>query len=534
MIGRRIIKENFKRIAGTLIAVVLSSLLFSQTINLKKVVSIPGYYQGDQFGSSISNVGDINNDGFDDLAITCGSYPDSSYPYPWIDRVDVFYGGSSFDIEPDITLWEYRYMGAATYLFGDMDLNGDGYTDYVLSNLWAGGLKEGCASIYLGSPSGPDSIADLVLYGEGPGYGFGYLVTGDLNADGYDDLIITAPADWYAAYGRVYIYLGGDTLDDAPDWYYQSPDEFAFYGSTILCGDINNDGYDDWIVVASYILSDKPAKLFIYSGGDTLSTEPVFQYESENWHNYGTYYISNWNNSDYGVILTHYLRMDGKKYSLIFKGNKYFSDITIDTLDFTLGNLVQGYLNDDENKDILVSSGNYNDTLYVRAYLNGNDFTQPDTVLFFAGDSSEMSLKATVDLNADGIDEVIFLRRTPPPGHGETFNYIDIYSQKPFPVITDKIDYIKNSRPDKISLKPNYPNPFNMSTVIPFEISNPGNVEITVYDLSGHVIAVLTDRYYDSGKYSLQWNVSAISSGVYFIRMKCRNVQSVIKTVLLK
>ncbi|PIS31107.1 MAG: hypothetical protein COT43_00340 [Candidatus Marinimicrobia bacterium CG08_land_8_20_14_0_20_45_22] len=522
--------KNFKLIVCLFISA--GVLYTNDAIHLEKVVSIPGYYYGDQFGSSISNIGDINNDGFNDLAVTCGSYPDSSYPYPWIDRVDVFYGGSPFDIEPDITLWEYRYMGAVTYLFGDMDLNGDSYTDYVLSNLWAGGLKEGRASIYLGSPSGPDSIADLVLYGEGARYGFGYLVTGDLNADGYDDLIITAPDDWYASYGRVYIYLGGDTLDDEPDWYYQSPDEFANYGSTILCGDMNNDGYDDWIVSTQYAQSDKPAKLYIYSGGDTLSTEPAFQYESENWSGSNTQYISGWNNSEYGILLTEYLNIDGKQYSLLIRGNKDFNDITIDTLDFTFSGFVQGYLNDDENKDILVESGNYNDTLYVCAYLNGNDFTQPDTVLFLAEDSSGMSLKETVDLNGDSIDEVIFLRRVPPLG--ETFNYIDIYSQKPFPVITDKIEHPKKLKPDKISLKLNYPNPFNVNTVVPFEISTSGNVKITVYDLYGREITILTDRYYDSGKYSLQWNAGTISSGVYFIQMKCENAQSVIKTVLLK
>lgn len=521
-----------KRVFFILFLIVLCNSLFGQTINLEKVVSIPGYYQGDQFGSSISNIGDINNDGFDDLAVTTDSYPDSSNPYPWIDRVDIFYGGSPFNIKPDITLWEYTYMGAATYLFGDMDLNGDGYTDYVLSDLWAGSTREGCACIYLGSPSGPDSIADLVLYGEGARYGFGYLVTGDLNADGYDDLIITAPSDFYADYGRVYIYLGGDTLDDDPDWYYQSPDEFANYGSTILCGDMNNDGYDDWIVSTQYAQSDKPAKLYIYSGGDTLSNEPAFLYESENWIDYGTKYISDWNNSEYGIILTEYLNIDDKQYSLLIRGNKNFNDITIDTLDFKFGRLVQGYLNDDEKKDILIESGHFNDTLHVCAYLNGNDFTAPDTKLYFPENSLGMTLKATVDLNGDGIDEVIFLRRVPPPG--ETFNYIDIYSQKPFPIIIDKIDYTKNSIPEKISLKSNYPNPFNVNTVIPFEISNPGNVKITVYDLSGHAIAVLTNRYYDSGKYSLQWNAGEISSGVYFVRMKCGNVQSVIKTILLK
>lgn len=539
--------RNFKFIAWLFIST--GFLLAEKTIHLEKVVTIPGYYPGDQFGCFIQNVGDINNDGYQDLGITTGAYPDSSHIYPWTQRIDIYYGGSPFDIDPDITFWKYVYMGGAACPYGNMDLNGDGYTDLVISDPRAG-YQAGIVWIYLGGKDGPDSIADLTLYGEGMRYGFGcFIATGDLNADSYDDLVISSPSDFIADYGRVYVYLGAETLDGNPDWFYESPDEFANYGGSISCGDMNNDGYDDWIVIASYSLSEKPARLYIYSGGDSLSLNPVFQYESKQYTGGRTEYISNWNNSEYGMLLTAYLRTEEINHGVLaIHGSDNFDNFKIDTLISPFGpqdqyffyGFAQGYLNDDEYKDIMIESDYYiMDASSICVYLDGSGFSQPDTILYFRenSDSTWLSLIGTIDLNADGIDEVIIRREVLAEGQGywkKYFNYIDIYSHKPFPVITDKIDNAKKLKPDKISLKSNYPNPFNVSTAIPFEISNPGNVTITIYDLIGRVVAVLTDRYYDSGKYSLIWNTGDISSGVYFIRMKCGNVQSLKKTVLLK
>jgi hypothetical protein len=74
-------------------------------------------------------------------------------------------------------------------------------------------------------------------------------------------------------------------------------------------------------------------------------------------------------------------------------------------------------------------------------------------------------------------------------------------------------------RPDGFSLKPNYPNPFNNDTNVQFYLPNYAQIKITVHDILGREIALLTDSIYQSGTYTLLWNAQELSSGVYFIKM---------------
>lgn len=88
------------------------------------------------------------------------------------------------------------------------DVNGDGYTDLLVG---APGLdgEAGGAQLYLGSAEGLDGTPARVWLGEEPGDNFGLtLATGsDLNGDGYDDVVISAPFNHEEA-GRLYVYLG--------------------------------------------------------------------------------------------------------------------------------------------------------------------------------------------------------------------------------------------------------------------------------------------------------------------------------------
>ena len=65
----------------------------------------------------------------------------------------------------------------------------------------------------------------------------------------------------------------------------------------------------------------------------------------------------------------------------------------------------------------------------------------------------------------------------------------------------------------------NYPNPFNPSTIITFQIPEAGLVSLKVYDLLGREVATLVDEHKTAGSYDVEFNASELSSGVYFYKI---------------
>jgi len=71
----------------------------------------------------------------------------------------------------------------------------------------------------------------------------------------------------------------------------------------------------------------------------------------------------------------------------------------------------------------------------------------------------------------------------------------------------------------QFSLSQNYPNPFNPSTTIDFTLAQKGQVVIKIYSLNGEEVFTIMNEEKEAGYYSLQFNASNLSSGVYFYRM---------------
>ncbi len=88
--------------------------------------------------------------------------------------------------------------------------------------------------------------------------------------------------------------------------------------------------------------------------------------------------------------------------------------------------------------------------------------------------------------------------------------------------------------PYTYELEQNYPNPFNPKTTIRFSINEKSDIKITVYDIRGRKVKVIVDGTYSAGYYSLEFNSSDISSGVYFYTMETRSVKVTKKMVVLK
>ena len=87
---------------------------------------------------------------------------------------------------------------------------------------------------------------------------------------------------------------------------------------------------------------------------------------------------------------------------------------------------------------------------------------------------------------------------------------------------------------DDFKLGQNYPNPFNPTTNIDYHVTEPGKVELVVYDLLGREVTKLVNEYKTSGNYEITFNGSDLSSGIYFYRLKCGVYKETRKMILLK
>jgi hypothetical protein len=88
--------------------------------------------------------------------------------------------------------------------------------------------------------------------------------------------------------------------------------------------------------------------------------------------------------------------------------------------------------------------------------------------------------------------------------------------------------------PSVFGLSPAYPNPFNAHSTIEFTLNRDDNVSLIVYDITGKEAAVLADGYYAAGNYSVQFDGSDLSSGVYFARLTVNGQAKTEKLMLIK
>ena len=74
-----------------------------------------------------------------------------------------------------------------------------------------------------------------------------------------------------------------------------------------------------------------------------------------------------------------------------------------------------------------------------------------------------------------------------------------------------------------LALAPNYPNPVSQQTTIPFTLSEPSDVTLSVYNALGQKVAVLVSREMPAGSHEVQWNASRAASGLYVYKLAAGN-----------
>jgi hypothetical protein len=122
---------------------------------------------------------------------------------------------------------------------------------------------------------------------------------------------------------------------------------------------------------------------------------------------------------------------------------------------------------------------------------------------------------------------------------GVTYEYrisdVD-YSGKVEILKTITINITENSTdiPKTYALNSAYPNPFNPTTTISYDLPNSSFVTISVYDITGNLVENLMNENKEAGSYSVKWNASNISSGIYLYRLVTNDFVSTKKLILLK
>jgi isopenicillin-N epimerase len=100
-------------------------------------------------------------------------------------------------------------------------------------------------------------------------------------------------------------------------------------------------------------------------------------------------------------------------------------------------------------------------------------------------------------------------------------------------VVTPVLD-VDAGTPKRFALDPNYPNPFNGSTAIRYQLPADDHVEVAVYNAQGQLVDLLADAWQHAGIHELRWNAPGKATGQYFCRITTSSDQDVQKMLLLR
>jgi len=240
---------------------------------------------GAVFGASVSTAGDVNGDGYSDVIVGAYDYENGEISEG---RALLYQGSASGLAASPIWAVESNQAGAqfgfSVATAGDVD--GDGYSDVIVgANAYTNGEGgEGRAFLYQGSASGLGASEAAAVGGGGQ---TSVSTAGDVNGDGYSDVIVGASN--YAAHGAAFLYLGtASGLAASPAWIAEPEANYSveFGGSVASAGDVNGDGYSD-VIVGSPRYGDEVGQLwegrvFVYHGSASgLAASAAWTAESD-------------------------------------------------------------------------------------------------------------------------------------------------------------------------------------------------------------------------------------------------------------
>ncbi|MCF7919356.1 MAG: FG-GAP-like repeat-containing protein [Candidatus Cloacimonetes bacterium] len=474
-----------------------------------------------------------------------------------------------------ISTWENQWglsFRCQNYNRGGSDLNNDGYDDYIHWNpeaTYSFQFFMGAADLNTTS-----NFTIEVPFGSG-----GITWGGDLNGDGYMDMVFTIINDWNDP-GEIHICLGGDIIDLEPEFILEGED-YGFGAQGYNGGyDFNGDGYDDLLI---WTIGSTPfgnGRIQIISGGEEFDTEPDFQLTGNYGDELGKYRaVCDLNGDGYDdLIVSRYESIEGPvRYELYLGGSEM--DTVCDHIlieeclagefcimagdhngdnieEVIIGIGANGLLGSyyiDQEGELICEQNNLEDPSHIMSVdVNGDQFTDilswnpyQDTIkVYYGGPGSDyesdillpypeglvhLFMCNTGDVNGDGQNEILINNAS----NNILGNTATIYG---LPGSNARRECVIENGKWKIE---NYPNPFNPSTVIEYAIVEAGDVELSIYNIRGQLVKCLVNEQREPGIYHVSWDGNdkankPVSSGIYFSVMKAGNEFIRDRMILLK
>jgi hypothetical protein len=240
-----------------------------------------GEHNGCWFGYSVASAGDVNGDNYDDVIVGA---PTFSNEQTWVGKVYVFFGGPN-GLTQTVADWVFEGVNAGGQ-FGisvsAADVNGDQKSDIIVgASHYGGTYNKGRVYCFYGDSNfqcktSPDWEKSGLNYSE-----FGHCVAnaGDVNSDGYDDIIIGAPnakINNLLHVGMAYVFYGSitglNTYENFP-WVLEGVEEDEYLGYSVGCaGKINDDSvtqYDDIFVGVPGYRTYNQGGVFLFHGSSS-------------------------------------------------------------------------------------------------------------------------------------------------------------------------------------------------------------------------------------------------------------------------
>ncbi len=277
------LKVIFRTIAGLVACIFLftSFAVAADAATARLISSVSGSISGGMLGYSVISANNISGDGSSDIII---SAPGSSTGKD-IGRVYIYFGGNLAK-NPDLILTGSAPGGCFGSSIAVGDINGDGYDDIIIGEPYnrENGIKAGKVYVYFGGPS-LTNHPNTTMKGRAAGDMFGYSVAAcDLNNDKLDDIVVGAPYN-SANIGKVYIFYGGQNINTSAGVTLMGAAPGNLFGYSIASANNIDGDNDNGIVVGAPGLltnTNRSGKAYLYLGGANMNTTAALVLNGEN------------------------------------------------------------------------------------------------------------------------------------------------------------------------------------------------------------------------------------------------------------